>query len=285
MQFLSEEIKSILKGAIDLHMHGSPDVVPRIGSDLQLAQSAQSAGMRAVLLKSHVTPTSSRAQLVQEAVGGELKVFGGLALNKAIGGLNVQAVETELKLGAKEIWMPTISAVNHVKLHNKNIEEAVPIFDEKGKLLPELFEILELIAKYDVILGTGHLSARETKKLLPYAKERQIKKILVTHPESRLINMSLELQQELAKKGVFFERCFYQIALKPPRNLSPEMLLEQIRGTGPGQTILATDFGQSFNDLPVLGMQKYLKILLDLYVNKFDIERMVKINPSNLLGL
>ena len=53
--------------------------------------------MKAILVKSHVTPTTSRAQLVQEAVGSTFRVLGGLVLNRQAGGLNVQAVETELK--------------------------------------------------------------------------------------------------------------------------------------------------------------------------------------------
>jgi hypothetical protein len=151
MSSIQDDISALMKGAIDCHIHGSPDVTQRIASDLQLARDADAVGMRAILVKSHVTPTTSRACLVQEAVGTGFKVFGGLTLNRQIGGLNVHAVETELRLGAKEIWMPTLSAVNQAKLHNQDLKHTVAIFDEQDNPLPQLIDILDLISKYNAI--------------------------------------------------------------------------------------------------------------------------------------
>ncbi|MBN1956715.1 MAG: hypothetical protein JXQ81_05880 [Desulfuromonadales bacterium] len=286
MEFLSDEIKMLMSGAVDSHIHGSPDITVRAGSDLELARQAQQAGMKAILVKSHVTPTASRAQLVQEAVGDDhFQVLGGLVLNQSAGGLNPHAVETELRLKAREIWMPTMSAVNQALLHNQDCSRAVAIFDADGKPFPELYDVLDLVAKYDVVLGSGHISAVECEKLVPLARQRGVKKILLTHPESRLIRMPLDMQRRLAKQGAFFERCFYQVAVAPPNNLAPSALLEQIRATGVENSIIATDFGQSFNDSPVLGLQKYISMLLDLGLSAQEIEIMVKQNPAYLLGL
>jgi len=282
MNFMSDKISTLIKGAVDCHIHGSPDVTQRIASDLQIAKDANNAGMKAILVKSHVTPTTARASLVQEAVGTTFRVFGGLTLNKHIGGLNVQAVETELRLGAKEIWMPTLSAVNQARLHNQDSQHAVAIFDEQGKPLSQLIDILDLIAKHDAILGTGHISAEESEKLFLIARERKVQKILITHPESRLIKMPLEMQKRLAGQGAFFERCFYQFAIKPPANSAPEELLEQIKATGVERSIIATDFGQIFNDPPVAGLRKCIQMLFDLKVSINNIETMVKKNPSEL---
>src|SRR5688500_3275177 len=105
-----------LTGAIDLHLHTAPDVVPRKLDDVEAARQAAARGMRAILLKSHATLTAGRAELVERLVP-DIRVFGGLALNDAVGGLNPAAVEAALKLGAVEIWMPTLSAKGDPRSH------------------------------------------------------------------------------------------------------------------------------------------------------------------------
>src|SRR6266508_3906304 len=97
-----------LTGTIDLHIHSAPDVGPRKMDDLEVARQAAQRGMRAILLKSHWTLTADRAYLVEKVVSG-IRVFGGLALNQSVGGFNPAAVEVALKMGAAQIWMPTLS--------------------------------------------------------------------------------------------------------------------------------------------------------------------------------
>ena len=96
-----------LTGLVDIHIHTAPDTVARRIDDLQAAREARAAGMRAILIKSHVTCTADRAAIVEKAVDG-IRVLGGLALNEPVGGLNPHAVDAALRLGAKEIWMPTL---------------------------------------------------------------------------------------------------------------------------------------------------------------------------------
>lgn len=61
--------------------------------------------------------------VVRESITG-LKVFGGIVLNRMAGGLNAAAVEAELALGAKEVWLPIISAVNHIRYHHGDLSQA-----------------------------------------------------------------------------------------------------------------------------------------------------------------
>src|SRR4030095_1755547 len=79
-------------GVIDMHVHSHPDVFGRNMDDIDVAQLAKARGMRGIVLKNHVAETASRAALVMKVVpGGE--VFGGIVLNKAVGGINPDAVE------------------------------------------------------------------------------------------------------------------------------------------------------------------------------------------------
>jgi hypothetical protein len=276
-------VEALLQGSVDTHIHGGPDIIPRKMSDMAVAHAAKTAGMRAVVIKNHVTPTTSRARLVQEAVG-EIRVFGGLVLNKAAGGLNQAAVEVELALGAKEIWMPTKSSVPDITLNRGDLNKGVPVTDEKGAFLPELYEILDMIAQKDVILGTGHLTAGEIEKLATLAKQRGVRKILVSHPEFEIPEMPIQMQKSLARQGVYFERCFYACT-HPPKKLSPVVLMEQIKAVGSEFTVMASDFGQAFNEEPLTGFRRYIQTMLQLGLSREDIEIMVKKNPAQLLGI
>ena len=277
-----------LEGTIDLQLHSAPDVWPRRLDDLSLARQAAEAGMRAVLLKSHHTLTSDRAAIVDKLAEG-IRVFGGLALNEAVGGLNAAAVEAALALGAREIWMPTISAANHRRATGEQ-GDGISILDETGSLRPAVYEILNLIAGKQVMLGTGHLSVEEIQHLVPTAQAAGVKRIVITHPELYITNMPVAVQKELAGPGVYFERCL--IATMPPSPVVPpgptvslSAIAGAIREVGPETTVLATDFGQVNNPDPVDGLRYYIAGMMDLGIGQADVDRMTRINPAWLLGL
>ena len=47
--------KELVEGSIDFHIHTGPDVFPRLVNDIEAAQQAKAAKMKAILLKNHVT--------------------------------------------------------------------------------------------------------------------------------------------------------------------------------------------------------------------------------------
>ena len=107
----------LLLGAIDIHCHSAPDVVARSVNDMQLAELARAAGLRGVVIKNHYTPTAGRAQLAMLAVPG-IEIFGGIALNRAVGGLNAEAVlrlaETDGHRG-RIVWLPTFENPSRIR--------------------------------------------------------------------------------------------------------------------------------------------------------------------------
>lgn len=272
----------LLVGAFDLHIHSSPDVVARKLTDIALAKAARAAGLAGILIKCHHSPTTARAALASEAVPGIL-VFGGLVLNRQAGGLNQAAVAAELALGAKEIWLPTLSAANHIRLKGGDPAQAVPVFAEDGRLRPELPPIFEMIAKSGAILGTGHLSPAETEAVVVAAQDCGVAKILVTHPEFEVTAMPLEQQKRLAARGVFFERCFF--ASNAEQRLPPAELARQIKTVGVETTILASDFGQAANDPPPEGFRRLLAHMQQSGFTAADLDIMTRQNPRRLLGI
>ena len=63
-------VRSPIEGAIDFHVHSSPDVFGRSVTDIEAATLAKRMGLRAIVLKNHVTSTADRAALVREIVPG-----------------------------------------------------------------------------------------------------------------------------------------------------------------------------------------------------------------------
>lgn len=282
----SSQVDGLLKGAIEMHVHSAPDVVPRKLSDIGLLQAAKKTGMRGVLLKAHFNTTTARAAMAQEAVGG-IEGYGGTTLNKQLGGLNPALVESELKMGAKEIWLPTQSAANDIWFHKRSPKHLVPITDDEGAFLPDLHEILEMIAQKDVILGTGHISAIECEKVFALAKEKGVKKIIMTHPEAPRINMPFDMQKRLARQGAMFEWCcFNMTTLTEGRGkVPPEKFAQNIRNVGVEASIMATDMGQTENVEAPLGLRCYIETMLALGFTPQEIQTMVRDNPVKMLGL
>jgi hypothetical protein len=272
-----------LEGVIDLHVHAAPDVRPRCVTDLALAWEAAGRGMRGFLLKSHYGETAGRAAIVREAVPG-IEAFGSLVLNDSVGGLNPTAVDYALTIGAKEVWLPTISADHH-HLYHGSAAPGIRVTDETGAVLPEVRDILRLIADADAILGTGHVSLEEIAAVVPAALDAGVRKILVTHPEWPPTRLTIEQQRALLASGkVFFERC-YVSAKPPPGHVPFQTIVEAIEALGTSSTVVSTDFGRADLPHPVQGMAEYLQQLARHGFSEDDIDIMARRNPAYLLGL
>jgi hypothetical protein len=271
-----------LTGLIDMHIHTAPDVRPRRVDDLEAARQAAEAGMRAILFKSHVTCTADRATIARQVVP-DVRVFGSVTLNDALGGLNPAAVEVALGLGARVVWMPTISARNHILKHG-GAPSGISLLAENGRLQPTLFEIFDLVREHNAILATGHVSTQEIVALVRAAISAGVRQVLVTHPEVPWVNMPAAEQEELRDLGVTFERC-YVSSLPVGGNVPFARIVSDIRQVGVDSTVLTTDFGVATLPIPVDGMRTYVAALLAAGFSRHQIRLMAGENPARLLGL
>jgi hypothetical protein len=271
-----------LHNLIDMHIHTGPDVRPRLLNDIQATRQAAEADMRAVAFKSHVTCTADRATIAQEMVP-EVRVLGGLTLNEAVGGLNPAAVEAALSLGARIVWMPTVSARNHI-LYHRGTSPGISLLREDGALQPSLFDIFELIEEHDAILATGHVSVEEICALVRAAREAGVSKVVVTHPEMPWVDVPVVIQEELRDLGAYFERC-YASTLPGIGDVPLRRIVSDIRRVGIESTVLATDCGAATIPSPVAGMRDYLAALLAEGFSEWDIRLMAGETPARLLGL
>ena len=289
-----------LEGVFDLHIHTAPDVFPRYLTDTEAARLAQSHGMAGIMLKCHHESTVSRA-IHTEAQVPEIKVFGGIVLNWYVGGINVRAVEAALKTGAKEVWMPTTDTEFHRKTFGsvgsyglssmdsdeaqKKIEKGITILDEKGKLIPDIIEIVDLVTEFDVIFGTSHLSPDEDFEILKYVKGKGTK-VLVTHPFFRLPNLDLSTMRDMADKGAIFELVAVDhFNLPTEHHPTVHRAKEAIDALGPDKFILSSDAGQPFNPNPVEAIRVVAESLFELGTPKEDLRKIMVDNPRWLVGM
>src|SRR5438045_7610213 len=119
---LTVAARAQLSGVVDIHVHSDPDSVARSIDAFDLARLAKERGMRALVLKNHYEPTASLAWAVRKFVPG-IEVFGGIDLNRSVGGVNPAAIERMVLMKGgygRVVWMPTFDAENQVRFSKEN---------------------------------------------------------------------------------------------------------------------------------------------------------------------
>jgi len=296
-----KEHDSLLAGALDLHVHSYPDLVARTVNDLELATQASSAGMAGFVLKSHYAPTAERAWLVSQ-LAPDIQAIGAIVLNHFVGGLNAAAVEVFARSGGRVVFMPTTDAMNESKvLQNWDPDKKLPpylVFKRdlaaRGRLMPPIslldgngalsaatHAVLEVIREFDLVLATGHVSPKEIKAVVIAAHNMGIRRIIVTHPESPSIDLSVEDQILLTRKGASFERCSAYVT-------GPEILertIAAVIATGVSSNIASSDLGVLGHPLPCAGLQAFAEALCaDGRLSVRDVRSMLTSNPAGIVN-
>ena len=270
-----------LDGVIDMHAHAAPDGTPRKLDALELARMAKAAGMRAIVIKNHYEPTASLAFVVRKVVPG-IEVFGGISLDLTVGGVNPAAVEWMTKVEGgygKVVWLPTFDSESQVKLNGDNRPFAPVVRD--GKILPEVLAVIDIAAKHDLVLEMGHSSPQESLLIIPEAKRRGVKHVVVTHAmASPGGSMTLAEMRDAAKQGALLELVYSPLT---DEQLTKEA--EAIKAIGAASFVLSSDLGQPPNPLHTDGLLAMYQGLVAHGVSAADIDVMARKNPARLLGL
>ncbi len=288
-----------IQGAYDLQVHVAPDVIERRIDDLDLAKEFLAHGLKGFVLKSHYIPTAERAAVVTKAVPG-IEAYGAITLNHSVGGLNPVALEIAGRSGNKIVWMPTVDAANETAGRLDGPNDKLPfwakiqreiaaagitrppmtVLDGEGQINQDARQCLELIAKHDMILATGHLGRHEIFPLVKAARAAGVKRVIVTHAEFPSQNLTAEEQIALANLGAIIEHCF---TTYHTNKCSWEKVFANIRAVGVERTMLATDLGQKTNPPVAEGFAAFAQRLLDAGFSTSEIHRMAATNPSALV--
>jgi hypothetical protein len=245
---------------------------------------ARDRGMRAIVLKNHYTSTAGMAYLVRRQVPG-IEVFGGLALNLTIGGINPTAVEHMTRVSGgwgRIVWMPTFDAEHQVRFSQEDRPFVSVARD--GVLLPEVQAVIALIAQHGLVLATGHSSPEEALLLLREARRQGVEQMVVTHAVFQPVLMDVAGMQEAARLGAFLEFAGGTL-LGAGAEDRVRRFATAIRAVGPEAVILSSDLGQEGNPLPPDGYSALLDLLRGQGFGDQELDLMSKQNPARLLGL
>jgi hypothetical protein len=282
-------------GVIDMHVHSHPDVFGRNMDDIDVAGLVKAKGMRGFVIKNHVSETASRAALVMKTVPG-IEVFGGIVLNKAVGGVNPDAVEWMHRVyggRGKVVWLPTFESDKHVKTFGK--PDAVGLMVAPGgKVSPEMEAILKIIARENLLLATGHVHPEEILAVVKRGQELGVKNMLVTHGLTNVPGLSMAQAKQVVAMGGVIEVCFLQFRAGPNAPLAflthwtqvnAKHVAAAVKELGAKGLVISSDLGQSANMTHPDGIEVAIAEMKREGVTDADIDLMMRKTPARLLGL
>lgn len=294
---------SLLRGAVDGHVHACPHLNARSVSVFDAVRQAAAVGMVGLGLMDNFASSVGLAALANRELGHlGVEVFGGLILEPACGGLSAAAVAAALKVGygnsvdgARFISLPT-HATRHVAWQEGRSAAHVAgclAIPEKGSLPDPLPEILDLIAEADAVLETGHLSASETHRVIEAARARGVARILV--PASLFTAADAAALSDagaMLEFSYFFVSPATQVGLTHvdaeahtiPGTILPA-IAASIAAAGPARCILSSDCGVGVLPVPVEGLRSFAAGLAACGVDQTALAMMLRENPARLFRI
>ena len=295
---IEKRIDRLLKGAIDPHVHSGPSIATRALDHLELAQELSAVGFAAVVTKDHdYSGVMTAALIARHYPDLRTKVYSGIVLNNVVGGFNPYAVEHTAAMGGKIVWMPTLAAENHLKwektsswVHPASTQKmrpatGIPVLNSDRSVRDDVKEVLDIIAKNDMVLASGHLHVSETWLVFEEAKRRGVQRMVLTHPED-IVDASMNDVKGIAAMGAFVEHslCMFVEGSKFKTGTA-EDLHRHIEAAGVGQTVLCSDLGQTGTISPLEGFRRGIKLCIDLGYDDAQIRQMISTNAAHILGI
>ncbi|HET9187115.1 MAG TPA: DUF6282 family protein, partial [Acidothermaceae bacterium] len=252
--------------------------------------------MRAILCKSHHHNTvmdllAMRAQLANAPT----PMYGGVALNSEVGGVNPSAVAVAINMGGRCVWGPTVSAGQHIRAHSHDDgfpsasgnlhEKEESIFEASGDVSEQTHMVTRLIAEAGILLTGGHLDAESMRAFFETARDNGVKRLLLHHPDF-IVNASDADIEAMIGYGAFVE---HELSMYHPDVPAPgfpiQQLVDWINKIGPERTVIDSDLGQQGNPLPADAYIYIVQQLLDHGISETAVRQMICRNPAFLLGL
>ncbi|WP_375002799.1 DUF6282 family protein [Aeromicrobium sp. CTD01-1L150] len=278
---------------MDLHCHSGPNPFAREFDHVEAAHDGERLSMRGILVKSHHHNTvMDLLAMKRELAEARTPVFGGVAMNAQVGGINPYAVAMSLRMGGRAVWFPTFSSRCHCENEHHGFPESeydipnqiIDVVDADGRLVPEAHDVIDLVVEHDVLLSAGHVKPEEAALIFDAARDRGVRRMIISHPNF-VIDADPSTCRELADGGVYIE---HEVGMYDPqgfRKWDPAGLLDWIRTVGPDRTVLSSDLGQRGRPMPVDAFQRVGRELLQRGLSVAELRQVTCNNAAFLLGL
>lgn len=285
-------VDELIQGSYDVHCHPGPEAYAgRTYDEIDLAIRGCQEGMGGIVFKCHSAPSAARVAHVQRVVDqwardngrSRIDIIGGVVLNKPVGGINPAAVDASARYGGRFVWTPSVDSGHHQRAIGGD-KPGIEVVGDDGKLLPVMYEVFDLVAKYDLVLSLSHQSTRERFLMIREARKAGVKRILIDHPQLSITKATPEQMREMVDMGAMIG--FYWQAAVPNLynfDVKPKEMLEIIRVVGVENLAAGSDLGQIGNPNPVEGMRLFIKVLLFLGVSPETIRAIFVDNPRRLI--
>jgi hypothetical protein len=283
--FRAAEGTRFLNGAIDMHLHMDSPLPTGVHPEATIAtiRLAKARGMRGVVIKNHSEPTATLAFLLRQEIPS-FEIFGGIVMNRTVGGMNRAAVEhmaTDIYGGpGKIVWMPA---------NDSEIESKAP-YPEKpfvavsrdGQLLPEVKEVIAVVAKNHLTLASGHISPEDAMLVFQEGRRQGVEHMIATHAMDLAGKMTMNQMLEAKKLGAIIEFDFRNILSDGGRRA------DAIRTLGPEHCLISEFWTK--NEAPRVyadldGVGAFVEAMHVKGFTDQELDIMVKRNPALLLGL
>jgi len=295
---IDRRIERLLQGAIDPHVHSGPSIAPRALDHVELLRQASDAGFAAVVTKDHDYSSVMTAALIRKNFPDlKTKIYASIVLNNVIGGFNPYAVEHTAAMGGRIVWLPTLAAENHLRwqaqakwAHPASTDRirpavGIPVLEADKTVRDDVKEVLDIVARNDMVLASGHLHISETWIVFEEAKRRGVKRLVLTHPEE-IVEASMNDVKGIAAMGAFVEHslCMFLEGSKF-QVATGEDLHRHIEAAGVDQTMFCSDLGQVGTMSPLEGFRQGIRLCIDLGYDDEQIRKMVSLNTARALGI
>jgi outer membrane murein-binding lipoprotein Lpp len=198
--------------------------------------------------------------------------------------MNPHAVEHMVRVNGRwgrVVWMSTFDAENQLRS-----KPGVPYVrvSQDGALLPETKAVIAAIAKHNLVLASGHVSAQEALLMFEEARRLGVRSMVATHGMTAPTSLTIDQARQAAKLGAFIEFTGGSLA-GATAQARLDRAASDIRSLGVAHAIISSDLGQAGNALPAEGFAAFMDALRKRGFTDREIDQMAKDNPARLLGL
>ncbi len=280
-----------LDNAVDMHMHVG---FSRLDPVAQL-KLASRAGMRGIVFKISQFPTAELARTTTEVVREwaeregvrPAEAFGGLVLGPMVGGINLLLARRIIKIGGRIIWLPVLESARHLEYarglsHEEAQRKGTSILNG-GRLIPEVVELVKMVADTDVALSLGHQGPEEMMAVAEEIDKAGYQKGFVDHPFNPPLGLSAQNLYDLARAGLHLNWTYWELSHWVA--IDPRAMAQVTRKVGTDKAILSTD--ACFAPAPdsVEGMRLMVEIFRALGFGAEEVLKMKSLNACRLLGI